>query len=171
MLLSWGHVHGAHKSDMWITRVQATDSGVSQDALVGTDYNYKFRSSLKGTACGPDMASVCPTSSLTFAPTIPSIRVDVQQVLPLFEGAANSAGPPGTPPAGALPHAYPNCPMPAVPIYVWKEDAELELSLSFGPSSGNHHNFVYHPFGPFTTHLTPEVRHRRRYMLAIAAGF
>jgi len=114
---------------------QATDSGVSQDALVGTDYNYKFRSSLKGTACGPDMASVCPTSSLTFAPTIPSIRVDVQQVLPLFEGAASSAGPPGTPPAGALPHAYPNCPMPAVPIYVWKENAELELSLSFGPSS------------------------------------
>jgi len=170
MLPSWGHVHGAHKSHIWLACVQATDSGVSQGALVGTVENYKFRSSLKGTACGPDMASVCPTSSLTFAPMTSSIRVYVQQVVPVFESAVGAQGFQGTPPAGALPHAYPNCPMPAVPIYVWKANAELELSLSFGRSSGDDPCFMKHLCGLFGTQPTPKARHRKRYMLAIAAG-
>ena len=123
---------------------------MSQDALFGTAADFKFRSTLKGTACGPDMASVCPTSPLTFAPERVSVRVDVQQVLPVFEGSTEPGAPGGTPPAGALPDAYPNCPMPTVPIHVFKDSAELELSLSFGPSTGIHscHPYVCHFLAP-----------------------
>ena len=53
----------------------------------------------------------------------------VLQVLPIFEAP--------TPAEGALPHAYPHCPMAMVGIRVWKPKARLLLSLSFGSTPGS----------------------------------
>lgn len=59
-------------------------------------------------------------------PAVASIIVEVQQVEPMFVN---------TPEEGALARAYPNCPMPMVPVQVWKPNAAITLSLSFGPTT------------------------------------
>lgn len=53
----------------------------------------------------------------------------VRQVLPTFEAP--------TPAAGALPLAYPNCPMRALTVAVWKAGAQLVLNLKFGNTPGD----------------------------------
>jgi len=105
-------------------RFQATDNGVSPALLEGSSENFQYFSNLGGTACGVSRPTLCSPASMVYKPDAASITVQVQQVVPLFQAP--------TPLEGALPHAYPNCPMRTVQVAVWKPKAQLELSLTFG---------------------------------------
>jgi len=102
--------------------LQASDNGLDQAMLADTSSNYQWAATLGGTACGPNKAGLCSPAPLTIAPQTASITVQVQQVMPEFDA----------PPEGDVANAYPNCPMTPIPIKVFKANAQLEMSLTFG---------------------------------------
>jgi len=112
--------------------------------LAGT-VKYRWAATLGGTACGPSIAGLCSPAALTRAPQNASITVEVQQVTPEFDAS--------TAPEGPVPHGYPNCPMAPIPINVFKANAVLEMSLTFGSTSGFFSCCSLAPTLPSVAHL------------------